>query len=109
MTTNVINEVAYLPTSRNYPKDTNLLVVEVNKSYIDIANAVNSRTIGLFSTKVPSITGESWFLSNKRQQGFRKVFEITSFAAIPHGLEFLQRFMVHFIHLLQMNISLYPM
>lgn len=85
MTSNVINQVPYLRTSRLYPEDLVQLTVEVNKSYVDIANAVNNRTISLFPTTRPAITGESWFLdNNQRQQTLRQVY---TFGAIAPGTE----------------------
>ena len=43
---NVVNAVPYLRTTREYPQDdAHLLSVEMNKSYVDIDNALNSRTI----------------------------------------------------------------
>lgn len=84
----IINQVAYLPTSRNFPIDQSQLTQELDKSYIDIANAVNNRTIGLFPTNFSAINGESWFLNGRRQQGLRQIYQFTSFASIPHGLNF---------------------
>lgn len=88
MTTNIINQVAYLPTSRNFPREVNQLIVELDKSYIDIANAVNNRIISIFPTNVAAINGESWFLNNERQQGFRQIYSINNFAAFDHNLNF---------------------
>jgi len=87
MATNIINQMPYLRTSREFPEDLKQLTVEVNKSYVDTANAVNNRTISLFSTTRPAINGESWFLSsNQKQQGFRQVYTFTSTAPIPHRI-----------------------
>lgn len=83
---NVVNQVAFLRTSREFPEELHQLTVEVNKSYVDIANAVNNRTIGIFSTNRPAITGESWFLNNQRQQSLRQVYSISSYAAFNHGI-----------------------
>lgn len=90
MSSNVVNQVAYLRTSRNFPEDLRQLTVEVNKVYIDIANAVNERTIGIFSTNRPAINGESWFISkNLKQQGLRQIYPFTTIpATIEHGLDF---------------------
>lgn len=88
MTANIVNQVAYLRTSRNYPEDLTQLTVEVNKSYVDIANAVNARTIGIFPTNRPAITGESWFLTNQRQQTLRQVYTFSSYAPINHNINF---------------------
>lgn len=85
---NVINQVPYLRTSREYSKDIDLLVSELSKSYIDIANTVNARTIGIFTTNVPSITGESWFIDkNLKQQSIRKVYLFTTTSDIPLGFK----------------------
>lgn len=87
---NIVNQVAYLRTSREYPEDLHQLTVEVNKSYVDIANAVNNRTISIFPTNRPALTGESWFLSsNQRQQTFRQVYVFTSTSSINHGISVL--------------------
>lgn len=82
MTTNVVNQMPYLRTSRNFPDDDiKQLTVEINRSYVDIADKMNARTIGLFPTIKPAVNGESWFLTkNQKQQGFRKVF------IVPAGL-----------------------
>lgn len=89
MMTNVINQIAYLRTSRNFPQEIPVLVEEISKTYIDIANAVNNRTISLFPTNRPAITGESWFVNqNQRQQSLRQVYNITSYAAFNHGIDF---------------------
>jgi len=92
----------YLPTSRNFPvSDLIQLEPELTKSYIDIARAVNLRTIGIFET-VQIITGERWFsidpldVNNKRQT-YRKVFPFGTIAAgttllIAHGLTGINEF-----------------
>lgn len=89
MSANVVNQVAYLRTSRSFPEDQRQLTIEVNKAYIDIANAVNERTISIFPTNRPAITGESWFVDrNRRQQGFRQVYTFTTTTSIAHGINF---------------------
>lgn len=83
MTTNIVNTMPYLRTSREYPyEDAHQLSVEVNKTYVDVANAVNQRTIGLFPVNNPAITGESFYLTNQRQQTLRQVYP---FGAITAG------------------------
>ncbi len=89
MTTNVANQVPYLRTSREFPEDVKQLAFQTSKSYIDIANCVNARTIGLFTVNRPTITGESWFLNeNRRQQTLRQVYTITNLNPFPHGINF---------------------
>lgn len=84
---NVVNQVAYLRTSREFPEDLTKLTIEINKSYVDIANIVNNRIIGLFPTNKPAITGESWFITgNQRQQSLRQLYPFTTTTPIPHGL-----------------------
>jgi hypothetical protein len=87
MSTNVVNSVAYLRTSRNFPQEAQPLAVEVNRSYLDIAEKMNVRTIGIFPTDRPAVNGESWFISkNQKQEAFRQVYPITSFSSISHGI-----------------------
>jgi hypothetical protein len=91
MTANVTNQVAFLRTSRNFPPDLNQLSIETNLAYVDIANKVNSRTIGIFTRNVASLNGEDWFVNttNQKQQGFRRVYPfgaITGATNIAHGL-----------------------
>lgn len=85
--TSIINQVPYLRTSRNFPDDPQALAVELSKSYIDIANNVNQRSIGLFPNTRPAITGDAYFLSNnQRQQSLRQIYTFTGTGNIPHGV-----------------------
>lgn len=85
------NKVSFLRTSREFPEDLRQLTVEVNKSYVDTANAVNVRTIGIFTSNAPSATGESWVIfQNKRQQTLRRAYTFTSTSNVPHGISFPQ-------------------
>jgi hypothetical protein len=90
MASNVVNQVAFLRTSREFPEELHQLTVEINKAYVDTALAVNNRTISLFNINRPAINGESWFImNNQRQQGSRQVYTFGSIVAatnIPHGL-----------------------
>jgi hypothetical protein len=91
MSTNVVNQVAYIRTSREYPEDLHQFTVEVNKTYVDIANAVNTSIGAIFPTNRPAITREGWFLTgNLKQQGFRQVYNLTTtagvFNTINHGI-----------------------
>ena len=85
MTQNLNSRGNFLITSREFPTDPDRLTLEIDKSYVDIANAVNARTIGQFPTTRPIVTGESWFISNNlKQQTFRQVYR---FGAISPGAE----------------------
>lgn len=80
---NIVNTTPYLRTSREYPQDdAHQLSVEVNKSYVDIAASVNQRTIGIFPTNNPAVTGESFYLTTARQQTLRQIYP---FGAIVAG------------------------
>lgn len=89
MTTNFAQNSPYLRTSRGFPEEIQPLVVQINKAYVDVANAVNERTIGLFVQGKAAITGESWFISSRKQQSIRQMYNFTSFTSpqsIPHGI-----------------------
>ena len=86
MTANVVNQVAYLRTTREFPPDLPQMAVEVTKSYIDTANAINVRIIGIFPTNRPAITGETWFFNNLKQQTLRQVYTFTTTATINHQI-----------------------
>jgi hypothetical protein len=86
---NIANQVAFLRTTREFPEELHQLTVEVNKTYVDIANAVNNRTISIFPTGRSVLDGESWFLnSSLRQQGLRQVYTFTGTTAINIGFKF---------------------
>jgi hypothetical protein len=88
VSSNVGNKVPFLRTSRDFPMEAQPLSIEINKSYIDIANAVNNRTISIFPSSRSSGNGESWLLeANRRQQGFRQIYPFTSTANIAHGID----------------------
>lgn len=83
MSFNVVNVTPFMRTSREFPDDIKNLTVELNRSFIETANVVNARTIGLFPTNLPALTGESWYiLNNRKQQTLRQVFP---FGAIAPG------------------------
>lgn len=87
MSSNVVNQVAYLRTSRDFPDDIAELTLQINKAYVDIANVVNVRTIGIFPKNRPAINGESWFITSQKQQGLRQVYTFTGDGNIPHGIK----------------------
>ena len=76
----------FLIGSRNFPEDAQKLVVEINRSYNDIANCVNARTIGIFPTNRRIQTGESWFIRGFKQATLRQVFPFTAAGNIPHNI-----------------------
>ncbi len=86
MTTPNSNQVSFLRTSRTFPEDPQALSVEIDRMYLDVANAVNNRIIGLFANNKPTITGESFFLGKGRQQTSRQVYTFTAAGNIAHGI-----------------------
>jgi len=87
MSSNIVNPVSFLRTSREFPSDPDRLTLQINKSWVDIANAVNARMIGIFSVNQPSVTGEEWFIfANQRQQSLRQVFTFSSTSSITHNI-----------------------
>jgi len=86
--TNPINSQGpYIRTSRHFPQDVQPLSVEINRSYVDIANHINQRTIGIFATQKSVVTGESWYVSGQtRQQTLRQLYTFASAGNIPHNI-----------------------
>lgn len=82
----VVNSVPYLKNSREFPEDAENLSTELDKTYIEIAQAVNLRTIGLYSINKPSITGNSYFLTSSRRQTLRQVYVFSTTVPINHGI-----------------------
>lgn len=89
MSSNIVNQTPYLRTSRNFPDDNpQALSVEVNRTYVDISEKMNDRSIGIYPTNTMAITGDKWFLSggNSKQQTLRQVYTFTATGNIPHNL-----------------------
>lgn len=87
MTPDIANEVAYLRTTRSFPEDTKKLSLELNKSYLDTASAINTRIIGIFPVNLAAITGEAWFFTSQKQQTLRQVYAFTATTDIPIGFK----------------------
>jgi len=84
---NIINSGAFLRTSREFPYDAEKLNLQINKSWIDIANAVNQRINGTYLINGAAVTGEEWFFNeNKKQQSLRKLYKFTTSGNIPHNI-----------------------
>ena len=89
MSTNIANQMPYLRTSRNFPDaNSQALAVEINRSYIDIAEKMNDRTIGIYPKNTNGLTGDKWYLTggNTRQQSLRQIYTFTAAGNIPHNL-----------------------
>ena len=90
MSSNVVQKAPYLRQQRNFPNDnTQALTVEIDKAYLDIAQAVNARTIGLFPDNIPIVTGEQWFINGQaqKQQTLRQIYIFSSAGSIAHGIK----------------------
>lgn len=87
MSSNVINQTPYLRTSREFPEDLKELTVQITRAYIDTATNINDRTIGLYPTNRPAITGNAYFITNQKQQTIRQLYTFTSTTAIDHGID----------------------
>lgn len=77
----------YLRNQRQFPNDDlRELSNQVDHAYIDIAQKVNLRTIGLFAVNFQMVTGERWYLQGQAQvqQTLRQVY---SFGAVVAGTE----------------------
>lgn len=87
-----ISKAPYLRTSRQFPEKIELLSIELNKSYVDTAHAVNNRIIGIHTLDKPSVGGENWFLNTtvnqfvQKSQNLRQVYSFTSTGNIPHNV-----------------------
>lgn len=74
----------FLPTTIQYPKNPEELIIRLNKAYEDIATRLNLKQIGIFDLQ-EFLTGEQWFTTGNPQrtrQTFRHVYSI---GAIPIG------------------------
>lgn len=84
-----IQQAPYLPQQRQFPADSVMdLSIQVNRAYVDIAQKMNARTIGVYSLGNPIITGNVWHLqgSNKSQQTLRQIYTFNGSGNISHGI-----------------------
>jgi|SRR5208337_1666453 len=89
MSSNTINPSPYLRSSWDFPQeDLKQVVKELTRSYISIAQNINVRTIGLFPTNRPAITGEAYYITSAKQQAFRQIYPFTATGNIIHGINF---------------------
>lgn len=87
--TNIINQVAYIKSSREFPEDLQQIANILTRSYVEIAGSINDRTIGLFPSNRPAITGNAYYVfQNRKQQSLRQAYTFETTANIPHGINF---------------------
>jgi hypothetical protein len=81
-----VDDSPYIEDSKFFKEDS--LIEELNDTYLEIASAVNDRTIGLYPSSVAAITGDKWYLGpNNPQQTLRRIYKVSSLAAITHELD----------------------
>lgn len=85
--TNIVNRSPYLDNDRTFPKDADLLSRELDRAYVETAQAVNDRTIGIYPANRPSITGNAWYPTSKKFQSLRQIYPFTTTANIPHEID----------------------
>ncbi len=86
MSTNIANQVPFLRVQRLFPQDIQPLTIELDRSYTDVASAVNTRTIGVYTNNNSVQTGETWYQNGVRYEGFRRFYNFTAAGSIPHGI-----------------------
>lgn len=77
----------YLRNQRQFPNDDlRELSNQTDHAYIDIAQKVNMRTIGIFASGFQIVTGERWYMQGQAlvQQTLRQVYP---FGAVAAGTE----------------------
>lgn len=82
----------YLRQQFQFPdEDVKTLANQVDHIYVDIAQKVNNRTIGLHAKGFSCINGESWYLSgsSQRQQALRQIYTFTGTGSLLHGIDVL--------------------
>ena len=88
--TNQLQQSPFLRAQRQFPNDDlQALSNQMDHTYIDIAQKVNYRTIGIYPTNFLAITGDRWYLtgSNSALQSLRQIYTFTAIGPIPHGLD----------------------
>lgn len=87
MTTPISNKTPFVRTFRKFPTDDKQsLATELTRGWIETANAVNSRVIGIVSTD-PGITGKTYFFNGQKFQSIFQLFPISdSNLTISHGI-----------------------
>jgi hypothetical protein len=87
MTTPVSNKVPYIRNFRKFPTDDKeSLATELTRGWIETANAVNQRVIGIISTD-PTINGKSYYFNGQKFQAINQLFPISdSSLTITHGI-----------------------
>lgn len=86
MTAKIFNPAPFLREQRKFPEEPQPLSVEIDRSYTDIANKMNARTIGMHVISQPLANGEKWVEDGEINAGFRQVYRFAGASSIPHHL-----------------------
>lgn len=76
-------QTPYLITSRFFPKDVEELQPVLTKSWVDLAQAINTRTIGIFNT-TSAVNGDKYYNATNTlqlRQAYRQTFPFGAIAA----------------------------
>ena len=87
------NQTPYLPNQLDFPtEEPKKLGIVLDKMYLDIANRVNDRSIGIFNVNIPIVVGDVYYFRGvqSRQISQREIYDVTSTAPINHGLPYAQ-------------------
>jgi len=76
------SNAVFLPTTIQYPKELEELIVRLNKAYEDTATRLNAKQIGIFDN-LEFLTGEQWPGTSPqiKRQTFRQVYMVGAIAA----------------------------
>lgn len=77
----------FLRAQRQFPYDQKNLILEINRTYTDIANAVNDRTIGIHPINGAILSGNYFSFKNQKQEVLRQVYQFTTTAPINHNIK----------------------
>jgi hypothetical protein len=78
----------YLVPARDFPKEAEELSSTLNRTYVNIASAVNNKISGTFPINRPVVTAETWYISgNQKYQSLRQVYQVTSTSNVNLGFK----------------------
>lgn len=86
MSSNIPINSPFLRVQRKFPLEPQMLSVELERAYIEIAGSVNSRAISLFSDGQTVPNGQVVFIGGQKYQGLQRIYYITATGNTPHLL-----------------------
>jgi hypothetical protein len=83
-----ITQSPFVRSSWQFPEDDpQELAVQLDRSYIALANGINARDIGMHPTSSQVATGQKWALSSgKLASGLRRIYYFTAAGNVAHGI-----------------------